>query len=158
MSINKSFLQFRGLPLSRKARNWKFCWFKSLQKCFKARGCSRPKPSMTFERFSPNIFASRSLSKMWQMAFTLFLKMGQSRPLFVYFCYFHDTISIIQIEKSVDGLLGIRTQGRSMVSADKTTDLWQPLWHLLLNTDLPITRNQIWARSQFLLRHIYCDF
>ena len=32
--------------------------------------------------------------------------MGQSRPLFVYFCYFLDTISIIQIEKSVDGMLG----------------------------------------------------
>ena len=36
--------------------------------------------------------------------------MGQSRPLFVYFRHFHDTISIIQIEKSVDGVLGIRTQ------------------------------------------------
>ena len=36
-----------------------------------------------------------------------FKKMGQSRPLFVYFCYLLDTISIIQIEKSVDGVLGI---------------------------------------------------
>ena len=35
--------------------------------------------------------------------------MGQSRPLFVYFRYFLDTISII--EKSVDGVLGIRTRG-----------------------------------------------
>ena len=34
------------------------------------------------------------------------LKMGQSRPLFVYFRYFLDTISIIQIEKSIDGVLG----------------------------------------------------
>ena len=31
--------------------------------------------------------------------------MGQSRPLFVYFYYFLDTISIIKIEKSVDGVL-----------------------------------------------------
>ena len=31
--------------------------------------------------------------------------------LFVYFCYFLDTISIIQIEKSVDDVLGIHTQG-----------------------------------------------
>ena len=38
--------------------------------------------------------------------------MGQSRPLFVYFCYFLITISIIQIEKSIDGVLGIRTQDR----------------------------------------------
>ena len=37
--------------------------------------------------------------------------MGESRPLFVYFRYFLDTISIIQIEKSVDGVLGIRTRG-----------------------------------------------
>ena len=32
-------------------------------------------------------------------------KMGQSRPLFVYFRYFLITISII--EKSIDGVLGI---------------------------------------------------
>ena len=35
-----------------------------------------------------------------------FLKMGQSRPLFVYFCSFLVTISR-QTEKSVDGALGI---------------------------------------------------
>ena len=38
--------------------------------------------------------------------------MGQSRPLSVYFRYFLITISIIQIEKSVDGVLGIRNRGR----------------------------------------------
>ena len=36
--------------------------------------------------------------------------MGQSRPLFVYFRPFLITISIIQIEKSVVGVLGIRTR------------------------------------------------
>ena len=51
--------------------------------------------------------------------------MGQSRPLFVYFRYFLITISII--EKSIDGVLGIRTWGRRMVGADKTTELWRPL-------------------------------
>ena len=51
--------------------------------------------------------------------------MGQSRPLFVYFCYFLNTISIIQIEKGVDGVLGIRTRGRRMVGADVTTELWR---------------------------------
>ena len=49
--------------------------------------------------------------------------MGQSRPLFVYFRYFLITISIIQIEKSVDGVLGIRTRGRRMVGAEETTEL-----------------------------------
>ena len=52
--------------------------------------------------------------------------MGQSRPLFVYFRYFLDTISIIQIEKSIDGVLEIRTQGRRMVGPDETTELWRP--------------------------------
>ena len=57
----------------------------------------------------------------------LFKNMGQSRPLFVYFRSFliSITISIIQIEKSVDGVLGIRTQGRRMVGEDKTTELWR---------------------------------
>ena len=55
-----------------------------------------------------------------------FLKMGQSRPLFVYFRDFLNTISIIQIEKSVDGVLGIRTRGCRMVGADQTTELWRP--------------------------------
>ena len=49
--------------------------------------------------------------------------MGQSRPLFVYFHYFLITISIIQIEKGIDGMLGILTQGRRMVGADKTMEL-----------------------------------
>ena len=52
--------------------------------------------------------------------------MGQSRPLFVYFHSFLITISIIQIEKSVDGVLGIQTWGRRMVGADETMQLWQP--------------------------------
>ena len=52
--------------------------------------------------------------------------MGQSRPLFVYFCPFLITISIIQIEKSIDGVLGIRTQGRRMVGADEITELRRP--------------------------------
>ena len=56
-----------------------------------------------------------------------FKKMGQSRPLFVYFRSFLITISIIQVEKSVDGVLGIRTRIQSrMVGADETTELWRP--------------------------------
>ena len=51
--------------------------------------------------------------------------MGQSRALFVYFPSFLDTISI-QIEKSIDGVLGNRTRGRRMVGADETTELWRP--------------------------------
>ena len=48
--------------------------------------------------------------------------MGQSRPLFR---SFHVTISI-QIEKSIDGVLGIQTRGSRMVGIDETTELWRP--------------------------------
>ena len=38
-----------------------------------------------------------------------------------------------QIEKSIDGVLGIRTLGRRMVGADETTELWRPLlWSLFI--------------------------
>ena len=45
--------------------------------------------------------------------------MGQSRPLFVYFRPFLITTSKIQIERSLDGVLGIWTHGCRMVSADE---------------------------------------
>ena len=45
---------------------------------------------------------------------------------FFYFRSFLITNSIIQIEKSVDGVVGIRTWGCRMVGADKTMELWRP--------------------------------
>ena len=53
------------------------------------------------------------------------LEMGQSRSLFVYFGSVLIIISVIQIEKSKDGVLGIWTWGRKMVGADETTELWR---------------------------------
>ena len=50
--------------------------------------------------------------------------MGQSRPLLVYFRSLLVTISI-KIEKSIDGVLGIRTWGHRMVGADETTEIWR---------------------------------
>ena len=32
----------------------------------------------------------------------------------------------MQIEKSLDGVLGIQTRGWMMVGADDTTELWRP--------------------------------
>ena len=52
--------------------------------------------------------------------------MGQSRPLYVYFRHLLITISITQIEKSIDGVLGIQTRSRLMEGADITTELWRP--------------------------------
>ena len=46
--------------------------------------------------------------------------MDQSQPLFVYFRPILITISIMQIEKSIDGVLGIRTDDRRRVGAEDT--------------------------------------
>ena len=57
--------------------------------------------------------------------------MGTSQPLSVYFRPFlvPITISIIQIEKSIDGVLGILTWGPKMVGANETTELWRPPYY-----------------------------
>ena len=44
---------------------------------------------------------------------------------FVYLRPFLVPISTIEMEKIIDGVLGIWTWGPSMVSADKTTELWR---------------------------------
>ena len=51
--------------------------------------------------------------------------MGHPGIFFVYFRAFLITISIKQIENSIDGVLGIRTRSRRMVGADDTTELWR---------------------------------
>jgi len=71
------------------------------------------------------VFSNISSTKLQYPLAVFFKKMGQSRSLFVDFCSFLITISI-QFEKSIDGVLGIRTRGRRMVGADETTELWWP--------------------------------
>ena len=58
--------------------------------------------------------------------------MGNPGLFFVYFRPFLITILIIQIEKSIDGVLGIRTHGRMMVGIDDTTELWLPPYLLFI--------------------------
>ena len=75
--------------------------------------------------------------------------MDQFRPLFVYFCPFLITISKIQIDKSLDGVLGIGTCGRKMVGAVETTELWRPPnftnIFILMSLYLPSTRtSNLW--------------
>ena len=59
--------------------------------------------------------------------FLRFLNMGQPRPLFVYFCPFLNTMTIIGStkfdHKSTDGMLGIRTRDPWLVGADESTEL-----------------------------------
>ena len=51
--------------------------------------------------------------------------MGQTRPLFVYFSLFsrdkHSSNLTIN-DKSIDGVLGTRTQGGGLIGADKSTE------------------------------------
>ena len=55
-----------------------------------------------------------------------FFKYGPIPASFSFiFVLFHIT-NQLQIEKSVDGVLGIRTRGRRTVGADETTELWRP--------------------------------
>ena len=48
---------------------------------------------------------------------------GPIPAFFVYFRPFHITIEL-QIEKSIDVVLGIRFRGCMMEGADRTTELW----------------------------------
>ena len=51
--------------------------------------------------------------------------MSQSRPFLCLFSSFlNDTIQI-EIDKSVDGVLGTQTQGGRMEGKDKSTELWR---------------------------------
>ena len=59
------------------------------------------------------------------------LKKNLNGPILASFCLFFRSFLItisIQIEKSIDGVLGIRTRGRRMVGTDETTELWWPLF------------------------------
>ena len=65
------------------------------------------------------------LTTVPQLYFKTCFKIWSNPGLFfVYFRPFHITIQL-QIEKSLDGVLGIWTRGRRMVGADETTELWQ---------------------------------
>ena len=78
--------------------------------------------------------------------------MSQLRPLFVYFRPFLITISIIQIEKSVDGVLGIQTHSHMMVGADDTTELLRPYICLLLTVE----KTKIKKKRTIFLKRTVC--
>ena len=61
----------------------------------------------------------------------------------VYFCPFIITTSLIQIDKSLNGVLGIRTRSRSMVGADDTMELLRPSIKLIILIILMDLHSQI---------------
>ena len=56
---------------------------------------------------------------------TFFLKMANRSLFFRLFASFQHVTIQIQIEKSVDGVLGIWTQGSRMEGANESTELWR---------------------------------
>ena len=74
------------------------------------------------------------------MPLSVILKWANPGLFFVYFNSFLITI-LIQIEKSVDGVLGIRAWGHRMVSADETTELWRPPCRSVLNKQISSTHH-----------------
>ena len=69
--------------------------------------------------------------------------MGQSRPLLCFiFCSFLFTISI-QIEKSIHGVIGIRTQCHRMVGTDETTELWRPPRAMIVSKECHLREIQL---------------
>ena len=55
-----------------------------------------------------------------------FLKKWANPGLFLFLFLFFSRYNFNTNWKSIDGVLGIRTQGRRMVGADETTELWRP--------------------------------
>ena len=70
----------------------------------------------------------RNLLKYYVYYEIFFFKKWANPGLFLFFRSFLVKISI-QIEKSIDGVLGIRTWGHRMVGADDTTELWRPPYY-----------------------------
>ena len=79
----------------------------------------------------------------------IFSKMGHSRPLFRLLSFFsHDKYSTNTLnDKSVDGVLGIRTHGRIMVGADDTSELWRPPSPSYLYVFVALRQCQVWLKS-----------
>ena len=76
---------------------------------------------------------------------------------FVYFRPFLITIAILQIEKSVDGVLRIQTRGRRMAGTDDTMELWWPKPNFI-DTRLLLHQTGLrsipeYGGSRFILHH-----
>ena len=66
-----------------------------------------------------------TLGKIVEMI--LFFKKKWANPgLFLFIFVLFSLQFQYKLKKSIDGVLGIRTQGRRMVGADETTELWRP--------------------------------
>ena len=74
---------------------------------------------------------------------------------FVYFRPFLIKISTIQIEKSIGGVLGIRTRGRSIVGGDQTTE---PIIIIVIITIIFYLSNVRWAIEQNVFGGISIHF
>ena len=59
--------------------------------------------------------------------FLIFIIKWSNRGHFLFIFILFSLQFQYKLNKSIDGVLGIQTQGRRMVGADETTELWRPL-------------------------------
>ena len=107
------------------------CYFRSFSCVYSQITCVMVKFWQNKCAFLPNKF-----DVSFVLVILFFLKNGPIPTSFVYFRPFLITISIIQIEKSVDVVFGIWNRGHEMVGTDETTELWS-LVILLIERSLP---------------------
>ena len=92
---------------------------------------------------------------------TFFKKWANPSLLIVYFRFFLNTISIIQTEKSVDGVVGIQTHGRRMVGPDDTTDLCQTFYLVAFSDNAATIEIVVYTIHEINMGHIralLCSF
>ena len=90
-----------------------------------------------------------------------FKKWANPSLLIVYFRFFLNTISIIQTEKSVDGVVGIQTHGRRMVGPDDTTDLCQTFYLVAFSDNAATIEIVVYTIHEINMGHIralLCSF
>ena len=83
-----------------------------------------------------------------------FLNMGRCRLLFVYFRSFQ---TALQFEKSIDFVgLGVRTQGCRIAGADRSTELWRPIFYLTVWCCYCL--KTFWVKLNLQIRDNFIDF
>ena len=120
--VNMLFMHsIRFITCGLNAINYYYKMYENVTKIFRA--------NLHFLFGQQDMQQSTSDSTFLRCSFLIWANLG---IFFIYFRHFlfpptiTVSISTTRMEKSVDGVLGIRTCGRCVVGADKTMDLWLP--------------------------------
>ena len=110
-----------------------------------------------FEPGYSGVYSDCSLSCSTSTAQQFFFRNGPNPAYFCYFLFFsHDKYSTNTInDKSIDGVLGTRTQGSRMVGAVESTELWRQPNSFSLQSKVFI--RHYWASRNFCEKNVFCD-